>query len=511
MSAKLAKINRPQLPQAYPRQRLFSLLDDAVPRPLIWISANAGAGKTVLMASYLQARQLPDLWYRLDARDADIATFFYYLREAAQQAGLPQADTLPLLTTEYAGVETVFARNFFARLFVDAPHPFALVFDNYQDLPEDCLLHTILIEALQEIPAGIRIFILSRTVTPTALARWRANLRMTIIDTSVLCLDQEETAGLLRLQAGAQINDELIETIHREADGWAAGVILLFEYINRFGTRNKVAQRQSREAVFHYFATELFKNTSPEMRHFLCRTALVPQFDINTARQLTGMKHVDALVQELLRKNYFIYEQDTQNPSYQYHPLFRDFLCEMIRRDNDQQHYNEMLCLAAGVLRNSGQLEDAVDLYIEAGDWPTVAGIVAGEAEKLYSQGRVHQIDQWVVSIPEAVRHTVPWLDYWFGVCRIGFDLYAARKAFERASQGFQSQEDSIGRCLASAGVVGTYIYEWGDFKPLDRWIDELDSLLGAPSHALPPSVDAQARVALFTAYMYRQRSREVV
>ena len=90
MSAKLAKINRPQLPQAYPRQRLFSLLDDAVPRPLIWISANAGAGKTVLMASYLQARQLPDLWYRLDARDADIATFFYYLREAAQQAGLPQ-------------------------------------------------------------------------------------------------------------------------------------------------------------------------------------------------------------------------------------------------------------------------------------------------------------------------------------------------------------------------------------------------------------------------------------
>ncbi len=505
MSAKLAKINRPQLPQAYPRQRLFSLLDDIAPRPLTWISANAGAGKTVLMASYLQARQLPDLWYRLDVRDADIATFFYYLRKAAQLAKLPQADALPLLTTEYAGVETIFARNFFAQLFVDAPRPFALVFDNYQDLPEDCSLYRILMEALQEIPAGIRIFILSRTVTPAALARWRASLSMTIIDTSVLCLDREETAGLLRLQADTQINDELIETIHHEANGWAVGVILLFEYINRFGTQDRLVQSQSREAVFHYFATELFRDASPDMRHFLCRTALVPQFDIGTACKLTGMENVDALLQELLRKNFFIYAQDTQNLSYQYHPLFRDFLCEITRRDGDQQHYNETLRLVAGVLRDSGQREDAVDLYIEAGDWPTVAGIVVSEAEKLYRQGRMQQIDQWIMSIPEAVRQSVPWLDYWFGVCRISFDLTVAREAFEHAYQGFQSPQDNIGRCLAAAGVVDTYIYEWGNFQPLDQWIAALDRLLDRPSSALPPAVDAQARVALFTAYMYRQ------
>jgi len=505
MSSKVAKISRPQAPQAFQRLRLFSLLDEAASRAMTWISANAGAGKTVLIASYLQARQLPDLWYRLDARDTDIATFFYYLRKAAQQAGLPQANALPLLTTEYAGVETVFARNFFAQLFVDAPRSFALVFDNYQDLPESCPLHTILMEALQEIPDGIRIFILSRTFIPAALARWRANLRMTIIDTPALRLDREETAGLLRLQPDVRINDELIDAIHREANGWAAGVILLFEYVNHFGVQDRVAERQSREAVFQYFATELFKNASVKMRRFLCRTALVPQFDIDTACQLTGMENVDALLQELLRKNYFIYEQDTRNPSYQYHPLFRDFLREMTRRDADQQHYDEALRLAARVLCDSGQWEDAADLYIEAGDWPAVTGIVVSEAEKLYGQGRVRQIDQWIVAIPAAVRLTVPWLDYWFGVCRIGFDLSVAREAFERASRGFQSRENVIGRCLAAAGVVETYIYEWGDFQPLDPWIDELDSLLNTSCNGLPPSIDARARVALFTAYMYRQ------
>jgi LuxR family maltose regulon positive regulatory protein len=505
VSVRFAKINRPQLAQAYPRQRLFSLLDSAATRPLTWISANAGAGKTALVASYLQARQLPDLWYRLDSRDMDAATFFYFLREAARQAGLPEADALPLLTSEYAGAEVVFAHNFFAQLFVDAPRSYALVFDNYQDLPEASPLHTILSEALEEIPEGVRVFILSRTASPAALARLRANQGMTVIDAPALRLDREETAGLLASQPQAQLDDDVIDTIYRETDGWAAGVILLLEHVNHYGVQGWGGGRQSREAMFHYFAAELFENASEDMRSFLGWTAIVPQFDIHMARSLTGMDNVDSLVRELLQKNYFIYEQDTRNLTYQYHPLFREFLREAIKLDENPQHYHEVLCKAARVLRDLKQAEDAADLYIEARDWQSAADIVMSEAQNLYRQGRVRQIEQWIVSMPEQVRLSFPWLDYWFGICRIGFDLYVAREAFERAYEGFQASDEVVGRCLAAAWVVETYIYEWGDFKPLDRWIDELDSLHGAHADLLPPLAGAHVTVALFTAHMYRR------
>ena len=186
------------------------------------------------------------------------------------------ADALPLLTSEYAGAETVFAHNFFAQLFVGVPRPYTLVFDNFQDLPESSSLHTILNDALEEVPDGIRVFILSRTATPPALARWRANQGMTVIEAPALRLDREETAGLLGLQPEVQLNDEVIDSIYLETDGWAAGVILLLEHVNRHGAQGWGAGRQSREAMFHYFATELYENASKDMRSFLgCHGAAI--------------------------------------------------------------------------------------------------------------------------------------------------------------------------------------------------------------------------------------------
>ncbi|MEK7328217.1 MAG: hypothetical protein AAB217_23480 [Chloroflexota bacterium] len=68
-----------------PRTRLFKLLDRACRRPMVWISAPAGAGKTTLAASYLKLRRRPSLWLQLETDNADPANFVYYLRLAAQR------------------------------------------------------------------------------------------------------------------------------------------------------------------------------------------------------------------------------------------------------------------------------------------------------------------------------------------------------------------------------------------------------------------------------------------
>lgn len=81
----IAKIAPPRLPPAVPRTRLFKLLDRACRRPMVWISAPAGAGKTTLAASYLNLRRRPSLWLQLETDNADPASFVYYLRLAAQR------------------------------------------------------------------------------------------------------------------------------------------------------------------------------------------------------------------------------------------------------------------------------------------------------------------------------------------------------------------------------------------------------------------------------------------
>ena len=100
-----------------PRKRLFRLLDAARKQPFTWVAAPPGAGKTTLVASYLEARKVPFFWYQLDAGDADPATFFSYLVKLAAQLKRPKNDRLPYLTPEYLSDIQGFARRFFRTLF----------------------------------------------------------------------------------------------------------------------------------------------------------------------------------------------------------------------------------------------------------------------------------------------------------------------------------------------------------------------------------------------------------
>ena len=75
----VAKISAPELAQVLPRTRLFRSLDRHRGRRIFWVSGPPGAGKTTLVASYIERRRLRCLWYQVDEGDADLGTFFHYM------------------------------------------------------------------------------------------------------------------------------------------------------------------------------------------------------------------------------------------------------------------------------------------------------------------------------------------------------------------------------------------------------------------------------------------------
>src|ERR1700722_447011 len=72
------------------RKRLLDLLDRGAGDRLMLISAPAGAGKTVLLASWVQTRQLPGTpcWLSLDADDNDASRLIADLLSALRASGV---------------------------------------------------------------------------------------------------------------------------------------------------------------------------------------------------------------------------------------------------------------------------------------------------------------------------------------------------------------------------------------------------------------------------------------
>ena len=323
---KIAKITRPLLTEVFPRKRLFKVLDRSRKRPVTWIAGPPGCGKTTLVSSYLDARKLPCLWYQADSGDADPATFFYYLGLAAREAAPHKKKPMPLLTPEYRHGMSAFTLRYFEDLFARLKIPSIIVFDNYQEIPVDAPFHEIILNGLSRIPEGMKTIMVSRSDPPPALVRLQANHQMEILGWDNLRLTLEETGGIIRLRARQKQAKDTISLLHRAADGWTAGLVLMLESVERGVIEPQSLGKLTPDEIFDYFGRELLDKTDRETQGFLLQTAFLPKMTAQMAEDLTGLPNARRILDSLSRTHYFTEKRFRGEPVYQYHMLFREFL-----------------------------------------------------------------------------------------------------------------------------------------------------------------------------------------
>jgi len=72
-------------PELLNRERLIERLRANLSLPVTLVAANAGSGKTTLVADFLRKQEQPYVWYQLDHTDSDPAVFLGYLAHGIQQ------------------------------------------------------------------------------------------------------------------------------------------------------------------------------------------------------------------------------------------------------------------------------------------------------------------------------------------------------------------------------------------------------------------------------------------
>lgn len=490
----LAKFARPIQTGLFPRERLFQLVDKLREKPVLWASGPAGCGKTALFNSYLDSRNLPCLWYQLDERDADPAAFFYCLSLALKGYGKKEKDPLPLLTAEHLPGLKVFTFQYFEEMFDRVKSPFVLVFDNYQDVPEESRFHEVIRDGLSRTPQGINVILVSRAEPPSAFSRMHAHSEIGAMGWADLRMTLEESEGFIYQASESKVSKEIAERLHRFTDGWAAGLVLLLNRVRKGQFDPMAMEPVPPEEIFDYFASEVFQKTEAARRNFLCKTAFLPQMTASMAEELTGMAEADQILLLLSRMNYFTEKRMTSSVSYQYHPLFRRFLLSRAEKAFDPAERKAIMQNAAGILEKDGQIHEAFALLSRLSDWPNMARIILSQGFSMTSQGRHQTLLAWLKELPEHEILRNAWLAYWSGVALAPFEPFRGQPYFERAFHVFCEQKDQSGALLAWSGVVDTLLYLTGNFGSLDQWIERLEELLQKDSSF--PDLQTEARVS---------------
>jgi len=507
MAAKrpqLAKLTRPRLHNAVARERLFTVLDEAREhKPAICVVGPPGAGKTTLVASWLDARKIKGIWYQVDSGDADLATLFYYLGEASKPFSRKGQRPLPLLTPEYLGDVEGFSRRFFRELLSRLPDDAALVLDNYQELGPERQFHQLIAHAVGEVPAGMTLVAISRRDPPDCYARLVANASVQLVEWDELKLTLEETRAIAGTRS--TLADQEVLRLHDLSGGWVAGLTLLLEHERENAIGPVPNRTEGVEAIFQYFASLIFDQATPEIQRFLVLTAHLPQVVVSVARDLTGNDHALDILENLYRRHLFTHRRTAGKPTYWYHALFRSFLLTRGKQILTAEQQRDVYLRAAGLLDAEGASEQAFELLREAGDWQQAQQIVFRQAPRLLEQGRGQTLREWILALPANRREDEPWLTYWLGVSLIQINQNEARRYLESAFSRFSATRDITGQMYAVSSIIYTHFFEWAQWRAMDAWIDMLEILIRQENAYPSIEVEFDINCSMLIATLYRR------
>ncbi len=491
-----SKISRPVLYEPLARERLFELLDQCSGRPVVWIRGPPGAGKTTLVASWLQARKPPAVWYQVDAGDQDPATFFYYLGLAGRALQRKQRP-LPLLTRELSRDTVAFARGYFSVLFSRLGADDIVVLDNLHELPEASVLYPALARSVGDIAQGARLILISRDPPPAAFAHLEANRALSTINADQLKFTLRETE--LLVSAHTELTRSDAQELHELCHGWAAGLSLLIERRRRGELLEHSEASATLQEVFDYFTEQVFARIPASDQRILLRLADLPGVVSSAAAQASGADDAVRLMDDLYRRNLFVDRMlggpTGKESSYQLHGLFRAFLRRRARTVFDAAEIAASRRALARLLRQSDAIEDAFTLLVEACDWDGAAEVIYEQSGTLLRQGRNQMLCDWVAKLPAERVANDPWLLHWSGIAHVGIAPAVGRSILERAYVLATAVGDSMCRVQSVAGIIESVFLEYADFARLDPWIALLDGLL--PTLVF---TDANAKLRVYAA-----------
>jgi LuxR family maltose regulon positive regulatory protein len=421
------------------RKRLLDVLDEGVRDRLVLLSAPAGAGKTVLLASWIRTHKLPGkpCWLSLDADDNDasrlIADLLSALRDS-QAAG--PTDALTRLTAPL-GASTERFMPLLVNALAELRTPVVIVLDEIQELTSPQATATIDF-LVRHAPEQLRLVLAGRADPPLPIERLRVGGELTELRIEDLAFDRAETAELCR-QLELSLSDADVEKLWTRTEGWVAALRLAALSLHGHPDPARFLAELSGtdRAVADYLVSEVLAHIAGDRREFMLRTCLVDTLNPELADALTGLEGGGTTLAALEHSGAPVHRavDDEHGHWYSFHPLFRELLRAHLRH----AHPEEIPFLhrrAARWYAAQRQMMPAIRHALAGGDWEQAGNLIADSWLELFLGGRSAAMRGPMAALPGDILADNPHLAAAFAGSRLqDGDLESAERHLTAARQ----------------------------------------------------------------------------
>jgi LuxR family maltose regulon positive regulatory protein len=336
-----SKVQRPALRETLARSRLLDWLSVKIHHRVVLVTAEAGYGKTTLLADFSGRTRLRTMWYRLDEGDRDWVTVLNYLVAAGRELDPAFAPTtwsmLGELGTGGSSKDAILA-TFIRELQLIGEHGAVFILDDYhavEDVPD---VQDIVREIITRAPERLSIVLLTRRQPALPIARLRALGEVAELTRDDLRFDADETEQLFRETYGRPLESDVLQELARHTEGWAASLQLVKSALRErtsAETRTFVRALSGAQGTLHdYLAEEVVGDLEPSLQSFLMRTAVLTMLDASAASIVAAVPEDEARRHlESAERVGLLPRTGRSSGVYHYHKLVRDFLEDRLRRE----------------------------------------------------------------------------------------------------------------------------------------------------------------------------------
>ena len=381
--SQAGKFHRPPVVDGFVERRSLAANLNHNQRPLTLVVAPPGYGKTTFASHCAETAVEDTAWISLTAADNDFRKFLdalawawrdLYPRISKRLGNFAEAEEEPTAR------KIVNAIGFELE---DEPPASILVLDDYHNI-RDPSVHDLVDSLLEILFERVRVFIVGRSSPPLRLGRLRTENKVADIRQRHLQFTQDETLEFVRQRQNADPSSESVGQLQSLTEGWPAGLQLVLLAAEGQKNADAFIQNITRGLwqIETYLIEELLEELDDDTRSALLRLALLDRFCkemIDAIISPAGSENppIGELVMETMRtRGMFLVPLDAKEEWVRFHHLFGDLLRRRAQETWPTEEIRATKKRAATWLEQIGEIELAVEYYVDADEMGRAADLV---------------------------------------------------------------------------------------------------------------------------------------